>query len=762
MDRRRSTRLSGENASTNGTTAPPSADTPLVGSSSSTTVTTATTGSAMLIGGPQKGATAHISRDVVEDLGMSGTSNEEQPAKKRQKTTTTTTTALNILKAPTRKAKAPAFKPTVLATTSLGEPSANGSTTHEPTNNGVRPPPPPPSERRPARRRSSAEAMLKRLQPSPSSLPPMNALPITRHVTEPYQSPTAGIRASQPSRNAEGKKGRKAGSGAAGAAAADADGLDGWGTSLEAELGNERGRWKDMIVQGDPTPVKSNGNQTESQLLDLLDFGEPEEALASAPKPLTPPRSAAATMPSTLYQTPSRRSRRYTVAPPHTGDASAAGGENTTNESMIPLPIEDTPMIRRNQEMRERASRRRSSTSNRGSRMSENLGRGDISVPHPAVPSEKWYKHIGSSYPEPVRVRHLLLWALKKAAMEGESAEQSAAGVKDSGKASRSRSKGKGKETAKRTPEGDGIVKAIMDTVTGQMARGEIDTNIFALPGELKETPGALRAHPRNMANREYQAATTDFINRQKAESAQWSSIINEANARRNKWLARYQERVAEFEQERLRYELPEELPSRIPQLHEWSALVHEVLEDETELMELDAEDIEIKIDMIHQNTYAATHFSAQVTRFLDGIFAAFTQDLRNQDQIELGTSEGVGATDSKTPANVFASTSAAAQSKPRRDPLDLLRALAAAEATHQSEETLSAASALPVVPSAISMRAGSNVGNLASVLMTPRRQAVMTPRRAPAMGTTPRRLPMLGSAAKGASTTSASPSRRN
>jgi kinetochore protein Mis13/DSN1 len=165
---------------------------------------------------------------------------------------------------------------------------------------------------------------------------------------------------------------------------------------------------------------------------------------------------------------------------------------------------------------------------------------------------------------------------------------------------------------------------------------------------------------------------------------------------------------------------------------------------------------------MIHQNTYAATHFSAQVTRFLDGIFAAFTQDLRNQDQIELGTSQGLGATDSKTPANVFASTSVAAPSKPRRDPMDLLRALAAAEATHQSEETLSAASALPIVPSAISMRAGSNVGNLASVLMTPRRQAVMTPRRAPAMGTTPRRLPMLSSAAKGASTTSMSPSRRN
>jgi hypothetical protein len=43
-------------------------------------------------------------------------------------------------------------------------------------------------------------------------------------------------------------------------------------------------------------------------------------------------------------------------------------------------------MIRRNQEMRERASRRRSSAGNRGTRMSENLGRGDISKSDPFIP----------------------------------------------------------------------------------------------------------------------------------------------------------------------------------------------------------------------------------------------------------------------------------------------------------------------------------------------------------------------------------------
>jgi hypothetical protein len=94
-------------------------------------------------------------------------------------------------------------------------------------------------------------------------------------------------------------------------------------------------------------------------------------------------------------------------------------------------------------------------------------------------------------------------------------------------------------------------------------------------------------------------SARADPHHRQKAESAQWSGIINAANARRNDWLARWQERTAELEQERPAYELPDELPSRIPQLHEWSALVHEVLEDESEMpMVLDAEDVEIKVSI--------------------------------------------------------------------------------------------------------------------------------------------------------------------
>jgi kinetochore protein Mis13/DSN1 len=51
-------------------------------------------------------------------------------------------------------------------------------------------------------------------------------------------------------------------------------------------------------------------------------------------------------------------------------------------DAMIPLPDNETPMIRKNQSMREN-QQRRSSLGLRGQRASTSLGRGDISEPTP-------------------------------------------------------------------------------------------------------------------------------------------------------------------------------------------------------------------------------------------------------------------------------------------------------------------------------------------------------------------------------------------
>jgi kinetochore protein Mis13/DSN1 len=162
-----------------------------------------------------------------------------------------------------------------------------------------------------------------------------------------------------------------------------------------------------------------------------------------------------------------------------------------SEEAVIPVPERETPMIRKNKELRE--AQRRSSLSMRGQRASSSLGRGEISaskppvsgnwtrrqlmrgtgIPHPNVDSGTFWKHITPTLPEPIKARHLLVWCAKRAL--------------DSNLASPA--EGKGKEKAKRgvaadagvrTEEGDRLIKEIMEEFMANLGKGVVDTNIFA------------------------------------------------------------------------------------------------------------------------------------------------------------------------------------------------------------------------------------------------------------------------------------------
>ncbi|KAF2432479.1 hypothetical protein EJ08DRAFT_609293 [Tothia fuscella] len=79
----------------------------------------------------------------------------------------------------------------------------------------------------------------------------------------------------------------------------------------------------------------------------------------------------------------------------------------------IALPFADTPVIKRNKEMREKSKskHRRSSTGLRGRRASSLIDSGTSNaVPHADVDSRDFYKHIEQSLPEPRRMKQLLTW----------------------------------------------------------------------------------------------------------------------------------------------------------------------------------------------------------------------------------------------------------------------------------------------------------------------------------------------------------------
>lgn len=87
----------------------------------------------------------------------------------------------------------------------------------------------------------------------------------------------------------------------------------------------------------------------------------------------------------------------------------------------IALPFADTPIIRRNKEMRKGSSQghRRSSAGMRGRRASSLIDSGaSNAVPHAEVETRDFYKHIEQSLPEPRRMKQLLTWCGARALPE--------------------------------------------------------------------------------------------------------------------------------------------------------------------------------------------------------------------------------------------------------------------------------------------------------------------------------------------------------
>lgn len=149
----------------------------------------------------------------------------------------------------------------------------------------------------------------------------------------------------------------------------------------------------------------------------------------------------------------------------------------------------------------------------------------------------------------------------------------------------------------------------------------------------------------------------------------------------------------------------------------------------------------------MHQSSHAALQYSKTADNFMNGIYAALTQDVRNRqtsgtssDALRaLADREGEGPSAASFMHNVQPGPS-----KPR-NPLELLRTLAAEDASRQSEETIAAVNALPPVPLGVPSLPASRPAS-ANSMATPGRagrhghSTGITPRKIGAFGATPRR----------------------
>lgn len=94
------------------------------------------------------------------------------------------------------------------------------------------------------------------------------------------------------------------------------------------------------------------------------------------------------------------------------------GGDNSSEPKKIALPFSDTPIMNRNKEMRRKTGARRSSLGMRGRRASSLIDNGHNAIPHKAVDSAEFYKHIEADLIEPRRMKQLLTWCGERSLSE--------------------------------------------------------------------------------------------------------------------------------------------------------------------------------------------------------------------------------------------------------------------------------------------------------------------------------------------------------
>ncbi|KAK0927656.1 hypothetical protein LTR29_017611 [Friedmanniomyces endolithicus] len=191
------------------------------------------------------------------------------------------------------------------------------------------------------------------------------------------------------------------------------------------------------------------------------------------------------------------------------------GVEEEEKIMRITLPFQDTPVIRRNKEMRKGGDdgHRRSSSGMRGRRVSSMMdeGRGNA-LPHTEVPTAEFYKHISAELTEPRRMRCLLGWCGTRALPPKPEAP------KDSSQAS---------SLEFQALQAARVIQAELsnDLVTNGTLSDWFSRDEAAPPAiPLRKAP-----NPRNIANIAKAEELERELERLKAERANWDALTRSA-----------------------------------------------------------------------------------------------------------------------------------------------------------------------------------------------------------------------------------------
>ncbi|KAI0091077.1 Mis12-Mtw1 protein family-domain-containing protein [Irpex rosettiformis] len=214
-------------------------------------------------------------------------------------------------------------------------------------------------------------------------------------------------------------------------------------------------------------------------------------------------------------------------------------------EMSQPLPLQETPEIRKNKLLRGESvgKTRRKSSLSRGKRISSTFeNTGVIAQPHTAVRDSSFYKHIDVELPEPQRAQQLLIWCSHRAMNELVEKNTQAA----TASSSLPNGKDPGKDPPPLSAADMMLVKGVEENLVRMLAEKRIDTNVYSPPDD-GETSMVLKENEGNMRNRAREARFNAHIQKLKLEDEKWTEVGSSYNAFRSQVLAELEERRKEF-----------------------------------------------------------------------------------------------------------------------------------------------------------------------------------------------------------------------
>ncbi|RUP49537.1 Mis12-Mtw1 protein family-domain-containing protein [Jimgerdemannia flammicorona] len=175
-------------------------------------------------------------------------------------------------------------------------------------------------------------------------------------------------------------------------------------------------------------------------------------------------------------------------------------------DTIVAIPINETPMIRKNQEIRN--GKRRSSFSMRGKRASS-IGNGFVALPHASILPEDFYKHISPELPGPVRMKQLLAWCGRRA-IDAQ------------------RRTGSGKQAAE-------FAKEIQEDVMNALINSQLNTSWYHRRADHDEKEESCssekKLHPQNVENAQKVTFYEATLKRLEAEDSAWIHFIRRFNS---------------------------------------------------------------------------------------------------------------------------------------------------------------------------------------------------------------------------------------